>query len=130
VTVAPDQTARVRHLAEAAVQKKAQDLLALDVHELTSFADAFLLATGTSDRHVRSVVDAVLEANEEMGSSALGVEGYEEGRWVLIDLNEVVVHIFQEEVRTYYDLERLWGDAPAIELGQPPEHLSERETTR
>jgi ribosome-associated protein len=120
----------VRRLAEAAVENKAQDLVALDVHELTSFADAFLLATGTSDRHVRSVADAMLEASKEVGRSALGVEGYEEGRWVLIDLNEVVVHIFQEEVRTYYDLERLWGDAPAIELGQSPEHLSERETTR
>jgi ribosome-associated protein len=130
VTLAPDQTTWVRHLAEAAVQKKAQDLVALDVHELTSFADAFLLATGTSDRHVRSVADAMLEASEEMGRSALGVEGYDEGRWVLIDLNEVVVHIFQEEVRKYYDLERLWGDAPAIELGQPPEHLFEHETAR
>jgi ribosome-associated protein len=130
VTSAPDQLTWVRHLAEAAVQKKAQDLVALDVHELTSFADAFLLATGTSDRHVRSVADAMLEASEEMGRSALGVEGYDEGRWVLIDLNEVVVHIFQEEVRKYYDLERLWGDAPAIELGQPPEHLFEHETAR
>jgi len=116
VTSAPDQTSRVRQLAEAAVQRKAQDLVALDVGELTSFADAFLLATGTSDRHVRSVADAVLEASKAMGSSPLGVEGYDEGRWVLIDLNDVIIHIFQEEVREYYDLERLWGDAPAIEL--------------
>jgi ribosome-associated protein len=130
VTPAPDQTAWVRRLAEAAAQKKARDLVALDVHELTSFADAFLLATGTSDRHVRSVADAMLETTEKMGRSPLGVEGYDEGRWVLIDLNEVVVHIFQEEVREYYDLERLWNDAPAIELGQPPEHLVEHETAR
>ena len=121
-----DQT--VRRLAAAAAEKKAQDLLALDVHQLTSFTDAFLLATGTSDRHVRSVVDAILEASQEMGSSPLGVEGYDEGRWVLIDLNEVVVHVFQEEVREYYDLERLWADAPTIELGQPPEHPFESET--
>jgi ribosome-associated protein len=65
---------------------------------------------------VRSVADAVLEVSKEMGRSPLGVEGYDEGRWVLIDLNEVVVHVFQEEVREYYDLERLWGDAPPIEL--------------
>lgn len=124
MTSAPDQT--VKRLAEAAVQKKAQDLVALDVHRLTSFTDAFLIATGTSDRHVRSVVDAMLEVSEAMGRSPLGVEGYDEGRWVLIDLNEVVVHVFQEEVREYYDLERLWGDAPPIEL----EPLSERETAR
>ncbi len=109
-----DQT--VRRLAEAAVEKKARDLVGLDVHQLTSFTDAFLLATGTSDRHVRSVADAVLEVSKEMGRSPLGVEGYDEGRWVLIDLNEVVVHVFQEAVREYYDLERLWGDAPPIEL--------------
>jgi ribosome-associated protein len=120
----------VRRLAEAAAARKAQDLVALDVHELTSFADAFLLATGTSDRHVRSVADAVLEASEGMGTSALGVEGYDEGRWVLIDLNDVVVHVFQEEVREYYDLERLWGDAPVIEVGGPDSPLLEGGTAR
>jgi len=128
VTSDLDQT--VRRLAAAATEKKAQDLLALDVHRLTSFTDAFLLATGTSDRHVRSVVDGILEASQEMGSSPLGVEGYDEGRWVLIDLNDVVVHVFQEEVREYYDLERLWADAPTIELEQPPEHPLESETVR
>jgi len=128
VTPAPDHT--VRRLAEAAVQKKARDLVGLDVHQLTSFTDAFLLATGTSDRHVRSVADAVLEVSKEMGRSPLGVEGYDEGRWVLIDLNEVVVHVFQKEVREYYDLERLWGDAPPIELEQPPQQPFERETAR
>jgi ribosome-associated protein len=106
----------VKRLAEAALEKKARDLVALDVRQLTSFTDAFLIATGTSDRHVRSVVDAMLEVSEAMDGSPLGVEGYDEGRWVLIDLNEVVVHVFQEEVREYYDLERLWGDAPPIEL--------------
>jgi ribosome-associated protein len=128
VTPALDHT--VRRLAEAAVQKKARDLVGLDVHQLTSFTDAFLLATGTSDRHVRSVADAVLEVSKEMGRSPLGVEGYDQGRWVLIDLNEVVVHVFQEEVREYYDLERLWGDAPAIEVGEPGERLLEHETIR
>jgi ribosome-associated protein len=107
VTSTLDQT--LKRLAEAAVEKKARDLVGLNVHQLTSFTDAFLLATGTSDRHVRS---------------------YDEGRWVLIDLNDVVIHVFQEEVREYYDLERLWGDAPPIELGQPPEGPFERETAR
>jgi ribosome-associated protein len=126
VTSIPDRASTLGQLAEAAVDMKAQDLLALDVHDLTSFADAFLIATGTSDRHVRSVADAILEASQELGKPALGVKGYDEGRWVLIDLNDVVVHVFQAEVREYYDLERLWGDAPDIELGQPPEHLLKR----
>ena len=130
MTSAPDQTTWVRELAEAALEKKAQDLVALDVHELTSFTDAFLIATGTSDRHVRSVADALVAASQASGKTPLGVEGYEEGRWVLIDLNDVVVHVFQEEVRKYYDLERLWGDAPAIALAQPAEHFVERETAR
>jgi len=130
VTSVSEQASTVRNLAEAAVERKAQDLLALDVHQLTSFADAFLIATGTSDRHVRSVADAILEAGKALGKPALGVEGYDKGRWVLIDLNEVVVHVFQAEVREYYDLERLWGDAPDIELEQPAEHLFQRETPR
>jgi len=130
VTSAQNRTSLVKQLAEAAAEMKAQDLVALDVHALTSFADAFLIATGTSDRHVRSVADAVLEASEGMGRPPLGVEGYQEGRWVLLDLNEVVVHIFQEEVREYYDLERLWSDAPAIEVGEPGKRAPERETIR
>ena len=122
MTSTADQT--VRRLAEAATEKKAQDLVALDVHRLTSFTDAFLLATGTSDRHVRAVVDAMLEVSQELGRAPLGVEGYDEGRWVLIDLNEVVVHVFQEEVREYYDLERLWGDAPSIDLASSSHQLA------
>ena len=130
MTSVSDRASTLRQLAEAAVELKAQDLLALDVHHLTSFADAFLIATGTSDRHVRSVADAILEASQELGMRPLGVEGYDEGRWVLIDLNDVVIHVFQAEVREYYDLERLWDDAPDIELGQPPEHLFERDRSR
>jgi ribosome-associated protein len=112
-----DPQARARRLAEAALDRKAQDVVALDVRNLTSFADVFLLATGTSDRHVRAVADAVVEASQAMGAPPLGVEGYEEGRWVLIDLNDAIVHVFLEEARDYYDLDRLWGDAPAIDLG-------------
>ena len=127
------QAERVRRatpIALAALEKKAQDLVALDVHEVSSVADTFVLVTGTSDRHTRSIADAILEAVRTSGEKPLGVEGYDEGRWVLIDLNEVVVHIFQEEVREYYDLERLWSDAPAIEVGEPGERVLERETVR
>jgi ribosome-associated protein len=130
VTPAQGPIAWVQELAEAALEKKAQDLLALDVRDLTSFTDAFLIATGTSDRHVRAVADALLAASQASGRTPLGVEGYEEGRWVLIDLNDVVAHVFQEEVRRYYDLERLWGDAPSIALAKPAGSRGERETAR
>ena len=105
-----------RALAEAARDRKAEAVVALDVRELTSFTDAFVIATGTSDRHVRSVADAVLERGRELGHKPLGAEGYEDGRWVLIDFNVVVVHVFQDDVREDYDLERLWGDAAAIDF--------------
>lgn len=114
----PEQTERARHLAAAALGRKAENVVALDVRDVTSFADTFLLASGTSDRHVRSVADAVMEAARAEGRKPLGVEGQDDGRWVLIDLGDVVVHVFQREVRDYYDLDRLWGDAPRIDLGE------------
>lgn len=116
MTASPDPNERARLVAAAAIDAKALDVVALDVRELTSFADSFVLATGTSDRHVRSVADSVVEAGKAAGSPPLGVEGYEEGRWVLIDLNDVVIHVFQTELREHYDLDRLWADAPPIDL--------------
>lgn len=111
-----DAQTRVRALAEAALERKALNVVALDVHELTSFTDAFLLMTGSSDRHVRSVADAVIQAARSGGARPLGVEGEDAARWILIDLGDVVVHVFQEEAREYYDLDRLWQDAPTIDL--------------
>ncbi|HKA14426.1 MAG TPA: ribosome silencing factor [Myxococcota bacterium] len=109
-----ERLARANRVAEAALDKKAVDLVALDVSELTSYADTFVIATATSDRHARAISDAIREAETAGGDNPLGVEGYEEARWVLIDLGDVIVHVFQEEVRAAYDLERLWSDAPAL----------------
>lgn len=111
---------QARRYAEAALDRKAEDVVALDVASLTSFTDAFVIATGTSDRHVKAVADAVVERAHELGRKPLGVEGYEGGEWVLIDLDDVVVHVFQSERREHYDLERLWADAPisCFELGE------------
>jgi ribosome-associated protein len=108
---------KARIAAGAALEKVAKDLVALDVRGIVSFADVFLICTGRSDRQVRSIADAVKEGIEKRGERPLGIEGYDEGRWVLIDLADVIVHVFQEEVREHYDLERLWSDAPRIELG-------------
>jgi ribosome-associated protein len=105
---------RAAEYAEAALDRKAGDVLALDVSGLTSFADAFVIATGSSDRHVKAVADAVVERAERIGQRLLGVEGYEGGEWVLIDLDDVIVHVFQAEKRADYELERLWSDAPSV----------------
>jgi ribosome-associated protein len=111
-----DPLAKAVRIAKAAVDLKAENLVALDVRELTSFADVFILATGGSDRHVRAIADAVEEVVEELGERPLGIEGYDQGRWLLLDLGDVIVHIFQSEVREHYDLERLWSEAPRLDL--------------
>jgi ribosome-associated protein len=108
---------KVRLVAGAAADKLAEDVVALDVRGVVSFADALVICTGRSDRHVRSIADAVGEAAARGGERPLGVEGYEEGRWVLMDLSDVIVHVFQAEVRSHYDLERLWSDARELPLG-------------
>ncbi|MDJ0789446.1 MAG: ribosome silencing factor [Myxococcota bacterium] len=115
-----DAIALARRLAEACLERKAQDVLAVDARGLTSFADTFVVASGGSDRQVRAITDSVLEAARALGENVIGKEGYEEGRWVLIDLADVIVHVFQADVREHYDLERLWEDAPRIDLDGVP----------
>ena len=113
-----ERLARANRVAEAALDRKAVHLVALDVSELTSYADTFVIATATSDRHARAIADAIREAEITGGSQPLGIEGYDEARWVLIDLGDVIVHVFLADVREAYDLERLWSDAQAIALPQ------------
>jgi len=105
---------------QGAIDLKAEDIVALDVRALTSFADTFLIVTATSDRHARAVTDSIVKAAAETGRKPAGTEGYEEGRWVLIDLDELIVHVFQKEVRAEYDLERLWSDAASIDIAGDP----------
>lgn len=127
-----ERIARANRVAEAALDRKALDLVALDVSALTSYADTFVIATATSDRHARAIADSIREAESAAGGKPLGVEGYEEARWVLIDLGDVIVHVFQEEVRSAYDLERLWSDASPIALAElpAPSEASPRGATR
>jgi len=112
-----ERLTRAGAIVDAALDRKAEDIVVLDMRELSSFADTFIIATGNSDRHVRSIADSIAEAMAKRGEKPLGVEGYEEGRWVLLDFDEVIVHVFQDEVRKHYDLERLWSDAPQIDAG-------------
>jgi len=103
-------------LAEAAIDLKAQELLLLELGELTLLADYFLLCSGTSDRHVRSVADRIAEAAKEAGIKLLHTEGMEQARWVLLDFGDVVVHVFTAETRDYYRIEELWADARRVPL--------------
>jgi ribosome-associated protein len=94
------------------LDKKADDVLILDVRGKTSYADYFVIASGDSDRQVSAMAEHVqLELREE-GVRPLGAEGEERGQWVLLDFGEVVAHLFHHEVRTFYDLEGLWTDVP------------------
>jgi len=111
-----ERLARANRVAEAALDRKAIDLVALDVSALTSYADTLVIATATSDRHARAIADAIRQAESAAGGKPLGVEGYDEARWVLIDLGDVIVHVFLAEVREVYDLERLWSDAQSLAL--------------
>ncbi|WP_448061401.1 ribosome silencing factor [Cellulomonas hominis] len=102
--------------ARAAADLKADEIIALDVSEQLVLTDAFLIASGTNERQVGAIVDAVEEALHKLGAKPLRREGKQQGRWVLIDFGEVVVHVQHAEDRVFYALERLWKDCPVIEL--------------
>ncbi|MCK5507351.1 MAG: ribosome silencing factor [Desulfobacterales bacterium] len=99
---------------EAVLNNKLIDIVALDVRELTSIADYFIICSGQSNRQVRAVVESIQIDLKKNGIKPLGVEGQKEGHWVVMDYGHVVIHIFYEAVRTLYDLEGRWADAKKI----------------
>ncbi|WP_256728798.1 ribosome silencing factor [Microbacterium oleivorans] len=105
--------------AAAADAKGGEDLVALDVSQPLPLVDAFLLVSGSSERNVAAIADAVEESMLEAGHKRLRREGRGESRWVLIDFGDLVVHVFHEEERIYYGLERLWKDCPVIPIELP-----------
>jgi len=100
----------------ALLEHRAVDPVVLDMGEVTVITDYFLICNGTSNVHIRALADAVVDALAERGVRAHGVEGYREGGWVLLDYGDIVVHVFAAEEREFYNLERLWNDAPRKEL--------------
>jgi ribosome-associated protein len=102
--------------ARAAPDKLASNIIAFDVSEQLAISDAFVLASASNDRQVKSIVDEIEDKLREIGAKPLRREGERDGRWVLIDYGEIVVHVQHEEERQFYALERLWRDCPAIPL--------------
>jgi ribosome-associated protein len=106
---------------EIAIRKKASDVQVLDLRELTSVTDYFVICSGDLDVHVRAISDAIVEGLEKKKIKVWHVEGYSALKWVLLDYVDIVVHVFDRQVRQFYGLQRLWGDAPT-------EQLNEKET--
>lgn len=105
-----------RAAAAAAEDKLASKIVALDVSEQLALTDVFVLASAPNDRQVSAIVDNIEDKLRELGVKPVRREGERNGRWVLIDFSDIVVHVQHEEERTYYQLERLWKDCPAIDL--------------
>jgi ribosome-associated protein len=123
--VAATHTHELVQLAVAAADAKGgEDFVAFDVSEPLPLVDAFLLVTGSSERGVAAIADAVEEAMLEAGQKRLRREGRQESRWILLDFGDLVVHVFHEDERVFYGLERLWKDCPIIPV-QTPEHASQ-----
>ena len=118
VTATPESVALVVSAAAAAADKQAEHIVAFDVSEQLAITDAFLLCSASNDRQVGAIVDAIEEQlRVEHGVKPVRREGAREGRWVLLDFIDIVVHVQHAEERVYYSLERLWKDCPTIDLG-------------
>jgi len=107
------------YATELATDKKGSDLCLLEVGRVSIVADYFLLVTGNTAVQVKTICDHLIESMKKQGHQALRVEGYREAWWVVLDFGLIVVHIFQPEARVFYDLERLWSDAPQVMMETP-----------
>jgi ribosome-associated protein len=116
-----DSRERALLCINASLEKKAKDLTILNLKEISAFTDYFIICSGTSDRQVRAIAAAIQENLKKAEILPLGIEGEAAGRWVLMDYDDVIIHIFLESVRTFYDLERLWAEAPRMTV---PEETS------
>lgn len=107
-----------RQAGQLALSKKAIDVRILNLHKLSSVCDYFVVASGDADVHVKAIARAVYDGLAEAGIKPMHREGMEQGNWVLLDYIDVVVHIFHQPTRQFYALEKLWGDAPTIEIAE------------
>ena len=112
---------RITKALQAAAEKKAIDLVVLDLREIASFTDYFVITSGANERQVQAISDEVFETLKKAGTPAARVEGYKTAEWILLDFGDFVFHVFDEKARKFYDLERLWRESKRVEL---PDELS------
>ncbi len=118
---APETRDPIRVAVATALERKAEDLVVLDLAKVSDFTDHFLICSGINERQVQAIADAVLKKVRAAGARPLHVEGLNRGRWVLLDYGgELVIHVFLEETRRFYSLERLWSDAPDVTAEYTP----------
>ena len=111
-----DNQELLKMAVKAADDKRAEDILALDMKGISLIADYFIICHGNSDKQVQAIAREIKEKAQENGYDVKRMEGFDEGTWVLIDLGDVVAHVFHRDERSYYNLERLWGDAPQVDI--------------
>jgi ribosome-associated protein len=111
-----EQQQLLQAVTKAADDKRAENITALNMEGISPVADYFVICHGNSDKQVQAIAREVKEKAEELGFDIRRMEGFDEARWVLIDIGDVVVHVFHREERVYYNLERLWGDAPHVDV--------------
>ena len=107
---------RICTASRAASDKKALELIVLDLREVANFTDYFLITSGTNTRQVQAIADEVVEQLKKQGTRAARIEGYHTAEWILVDYGDFVVHVFEDKARRFYDLERLWRDAVRVQL--------------
>lgn len=101
---------------QAAEEKKAEDIVVLNMEGISLLADYFVICSGNSDRQVQAIARELIEKSNEAGNEVKSVEGFDSARWILVDLGDVVAHVFHKDERDYYNLERLWREAPEMEI--------------
>jgi ribosome-associated protein len=111
----PHLSKQIAHAVDAAEAKKAENVVVLDLRKAAGFTDFFLLCSGTNPRQIRAIADGVMEALAAEGAKPAHVEGYERSEWILIEFFDFIVHVFAQETRLFYGLERLWGNAERVE---------------
>jgi ribosome-associated protein len=104
--------------AREAAEKKAENILVLDMRAISSIADYFVICSGSSTRQVKAIAESIVEEARGGGARCWHREGWADGRWIVIDFSDIIVHVFQDDARRYYQIERLWGDAKSVGLGR------------